>query len=366
MLGRLFAVAASLARDAGIARRRLPPRLERRALGRPDGRSPPRPPDGRPAVRLAARVRRQTGHRPGIVGRSRSLRRSSAVAGCGTCRRSRAVVPGRLDRAGDDRLAGRRPDAGRAGRACSVEHSLQLSRHPDARPDGRIARCSRPRRAPSTRWSCRRIRTRATSSSTSSPTRRGPRPPRPSSRPTSGAGPGRVQTPQGTVSVIRQVGSTVVMYQWLPGAAQDPSAPGIQDGARDARGRATRSRTDDRAARLRRRPGLRPTGSGDSTATQARTWVRLTLSVWVRGKSSSGHSRQPAIRWFGPSVALAAFTAASIRSRRPAGSSPPTAPGSPPPAADPRTIASIRPGRVSRTTESRIPAIRSAFSMSSG
>ena len=44
-----------------------------------------------------------------------------------------------------------------------------------------------------------------------------------------GAAPGRVQTPQGTISVIRQVGSTVVLYQWLPGAAQDPSAPGIQD-----------------------------------------------------------------------------------------------------------------------------------------
>ena len=43
-----------------------------------------------------------------------------------------------------------------------------------------------------------------------------------------GSGPGRVQTPQGTVSVIRQVGSTVVLYQWLPAAANDPSAAGIQ------------------------------------------------------------------------------------------------------------------------------------------
>ncbi len=43
-----------------------------------------------------------------------------------------------------------------------------------------------------------------------------------------GSGPGRVQTPQGTVSVIRQVGPTVVMYQWLPAAAQDPSAGGIE------------------------------------------------------------------------------------------------------------------------------------------
>ncbi len=43
-----------------------------------------------------------------------------------------------------------------------------------------------------------------------------------------GSGPGRVQTPQGTVTVIRQVGSTLVLYAWLPGAAADPSAPGIQ------------------------------------------------------------------------------------------------------------------------------------------
>lgn len=41
-------------------------------------------------------------------------------------------------------------------------------------------------------------------------------------------GPGRVQTPQGTVTVIRQVGSTIVYYQWLPGAAKDPAAPGIE------------------------------------------------------------------------------------------------------------------------------------------
>lgn len=43
-----------------------------------------------------------------------------------------------------------------------------------------------------------------------------------------GSGPGRVQTPQGTVSVIRQVGSTIVLYDWLPAASQDPSAAGIQ------------------------------------------------------------------------------------------------------------------------------------------
>ena len=42
------------------------------------------------------------------------------------------------------------------------------------------------------------------------------------------SGPGRVQTPEGTVHVLRQVGSTVVLYDWLPGAARDPAAPEIQ------------------------------------------------------------------------------------------------------------------------------------------
>jgi len=41
-------------------------------------------------------------------------------------------------------------------------------------------------------------------------------------------GPGRVQRPQGTVSIIRVLGSTVIFYDWLPGAAEDPAAPGIQ------------------------------------------------------------------------------------------------------------------------------------------
>jgi hypothetical protein len=41
-------------------------------------------------------------------------------------------------------------------------------------------------------------------------------------------GPGRVQRPQGTVTIIRQVGNTVVYYDWLPGASLDDSAAGIQ------------------------------------------------------------------------------------------------------------------------------------------
>lgn len=42
------------------------------------------------------------------------------------------------------------------------------------------------------------------------------------------SGPGRIQAPQGTVHVLRQVGSTIVLYEWLPGAALDPAAPDIQ------------------------------------------------------------------------------------------------------------------------------------------
>ena len=41
-------------------------------------------------------------------------------------------------------------------------------------------------------------------------------------------GPGRIQSPQGSVQVLRQVGATLVLYDWLPGAAQDPAAPEVQ------------------------------------------------------------------------------------------------------------------------------------------
>ena len=41
-------------------------------------------------------------------------------------------------------------------------------------------------------------------------------------------GPARVQTPPGTVHVIRGVGTTVILYDWLPGGSVDPSTPAIQ------------------------------------------------------------------------------------------------------------------------------------------
>ena len=107
--------------------------------------------------------------------------------------------------------------------------------------------------------------------------------------------------------------------------------------------------------------GVPATGAACPRRAQARTGARLILSVWVRGKSSSGQRRQPAIRWLGPSVALAALTAASIRAR-----TRPVRLGRPGRPAAGQHDASIRPGSVSTTTESRMPAMRSAFSMSSG
>jgi hypothetical protein len=43
-----------------------------------------------------------------------------------------------------------------------------------------------------------------------------------------GSGPGRVQTALDTHHVIRQVGSTIVLYSWSPGGAVDPRTPDIE------------------------------------------------------------------------------------------------------------------------------------------
>jgi hypothetical protein len=37
-----------------------------------------------------------------------------------------------------------------------------------------------------------------------------------------------VQSPLGTVHVIRQAAMTLLYYRWLPAAAVDPLTPGIQ------------------------------------------------------------------------------------------------------------------------------------------
>jgi len=43
------------------------------------------------------------------------------------------------------------------------------------------------------------------------------------------SGPGRVTFPLGAVHVIRVVGTSVVLYSWIPEGAEDPAAPRIQD-----------------------------------------------------------------------------------------------------------------------------------------
>jgi hypothetical protein len=42
------------------------------------------------------------------------------------------------------------------------------------------------------------------------------------------SGPGKVQSPQGARHIIRLVGSTVVIYSWVPAGAEDPRQPDIQ------------------------------------------------------------------------------------------------------------------------------------------
>lgn len=41
-------------------------------------------------------------------------------------------------------------------------------------------------------------------------------------------GPGRVQSSLDQVDIVRVDGSTVVLYSWIPNAAQDPQAPDVQ------------------------------------------------------------------------------------------------------------------------------------------
>jgi hypothetical protein len=46
------------------------------------------------------------------------------------------------------------------------------------------------------------------------------------------SGPGRVQAPPGTDHVIQQLGSTVILYDWVPGGVQDDAAPRVAEALR--------------------------------------------------------------------------------------------------------------------------------------
>ena len=111
LLGRVFAVAAELARSEGIADGGYRLDLERRSLGWPDGGPSPRPPDGRSLVQLAARVTRT---RRRLAGLASSVAVAVALAACATSESGVPSVPVEIDRSGDDRVADGEPDPGRA------------------------------------------------------------------------------------------------------------------------------------------------------------------------------------------------------------------------------------------------------------
>ena len=308
LLGRLFAVAADLARSEGIADAGY--RLVTN-VGRWGGQTVDHLHlhlmGGRRS--LAAGVRTAGASR---VGRARVSRRGRSPVAVAVCARRRpdpsADVPGRHARRRTGRSRRPSPDAGRAGPG-----PRRAEPHP---PRHRRRRTGRPRR---------RLADGAAGGLPGHPAGRPDRrlhrrlrvPGRDQRRAAAAgdqaaylaSGPGKVQTPLGTRHVIRQVGLDRRLLRVVPEGADGPAAAGHPGGARDARHRDSRSRADRLAAVASDRERA-------SAAAQWRTGSRLILSVWVRGKSSSGHSRQPAIRWFGPSVALAALTAASMRARR--------------------------------------------------
>ena len=184
------------------------------------------------------------------------------------------------------------------------------------------------------------------------------------------SGQGRVQFPPDARHVLRQLGSTVIFLSWSPSTLTDPRMDdvaaaletlGTRDpdptlGARDG----GRLRLADRQRLLDHRPGADPIAldlervsprevgvrpeppGGDALVDRERGVGRLDrASIWSRRTTGS----PMALGTLARDVA-----AAGQERRRPARS----------------TTASIRPGRVSTTTASRMPAVRSAFSTSSG
>ena len=159
--------------DGGHRRRRLPARHERRALGRPDGRPPPCPPDGRAAVRLAARDEAGQGLRARSVLAVASVAFVLVAAGCATTEhpvggpaarrrvgpgvtvtpavgQTRGAIVAALGAQNLDAAPTARPPSARPRRPCSATAPRAVYQvHPAEGPD-----------------------TRASSSSTNSPTRR--------------------------------------------------------------------------------------------------------------------------------------------------------------------------------------------------
>ena len=260
MLGRLFAVAAEIARAGGIADGgyRLVTNVGRwggqtvdhlhfhlmggRAFDWPPGMIGSRAPAPR-------RARRRS------IGRRR--RRGARVAGCGDSATATSPPSAASTRPGmtvTPTVARTRAELVRA-LGERQPRRWPTARRPSARPR---RRCSPRRRAPSTRSSCPRpdqgfivVYEFARSGACR---RRG----RGARRRYLATGPGRVQFAAGDACTSSaSVGSTVVIYDWLPGAAHDPRRPD-RGRARDDRDRLPGR--DLRGRRLGRRPHSAATG----------------------------------------------------------------------------------------------------------
>ena len=296
LLGRLFAVAADLARAEGIADAGY--RLVTN-VGRWGGQTVDHLHfhlHGRPPVPLAARVRRAG---PSVAGwRRRRLAGPRARRVLADRRRRRSTYPVGSVGAGPDRVAGRRADARSARRG---------ARRPEPHPRDTVAYRppeSAPRvgaRGRSTRSPCpadpdggfiviyefadtgRRPRRRRTGRRTSRPV------------------PARSSRRSGPSTSSARSGTTVVYYSWLPGSSKDPGAQAIQVALETLGQRVPRpglSRPRSGYARLR------PAGR-DSTSTQARTSGALDLErvrareVLARARAASRRSAGsgPGSRW---------------------------------------------------------------------
>ena len=209
----------------GDRRRRLPARHERRALGRPDRRPPPFPPDGRPGVRMAARMtraaRRSSGARRRRGRRARGLRASGARPTSRRDRRSRPLArPARSARPSPRRA----PSSSAPSAAQPRPAGLQA-----ARTARRRARCSPPRRGPSyqvilPRRPERRLHRRLRVPDPTTPRPRQPRPRRPTSR---RARP-RSSRRRGARTSSGWSGRRSCCTSWVPEGAEDPMQPDIQ------------------------------------------------------------------------------------------------------------------------------------------
>ena len=191
-----------------------------------------------------------------------------------------------------ERPAGRTPTrrpstSPRRARDDALGEQPRRCRTPSARSDRPRARPWPARRGPSTRSSCPTIRTQGYIVVYDLPdaARRRGRRRRPGGLPGHRAGPGPVRrsAPPRHPPVWARRSSSTRGSRTLAGRS---ATPRIQAALETRRGRDRRRPELSGAGVAVSRPSL--TGSGASPAAQRRTGSRLILSVWVRGKSSSG------------------------------------------------------------------------------